>query len=323
MFRHVPALKGLSLFLVVILLLNGCGSGASNQESKSGLQGTITVSGAFALYPLMVQWAEEFQKINPGVRVDVSAGGAGKGMADTLAGAADIGMVSRPVKPEEEAKGAYWVAVAKDAVFAVVSTQNPVLPELSKRGLTKQILTDIYITGKITAWGQVTGQDDQKDALHIYTRSDAAGAADMWAAYVGGTQEKLLGIGVFGDPGIVEAVAKDALGLGYGNLNYVFDAKNGKPVANTVLVPLDVNGNGVADSDERLDTKQQAIDLVANGRYPAPPARLLNLVTKGKPSGATREFLNWILNDGQKYSSEAGYVSLTQEQLTAQREKLR
>ena len=60
----------------------------------TGAQETISVSGAFALFPLMSLWAEEYQKINPNVQFDVQAGGAGKGMTDMLSGAADIAMLS-------------------------------------------------------------------------------------------------------------------------------------------------------------------------------------------------------------------------------------
>src|SRR5512143_3247810 len=95
-----------------------------------GLKGTITASGAFALYPLMVKWGEEYQKLHPGVQFDISAGGAGKGMTDALGGQVDIGMVSRSIKPEEVQKGAYWVAVTKDAVFPPINAKNPVLKDL-------------------------------------------------------------------------------------------------------------------------------------------------------------------------------------------------
>ena len=115
------------------LALSGCGSQAPSASSpgagqnSESLSGTIAVSGAFALYPMMTVWADEFTKLHPDVQFDVQGGGAGKGMTDTLAGAVDIGMISRKIKPEEEAQGAFWVAVAKDAVFPVISAQNPVL----------------------------------------------------------------------------------------------------------------------------------------------------------------------------------------------------
>ena len=95
---------------------------------------SIAVSGANALYPMMVIWAGEFQKINPGVRIDVSAGGAGKGMTDALAGLVDIGMVSRDVTSNETAQGAFYVAVSKDAVVVTINENNPVLQDIQTKG---------------------------------------------------------------------------------------------------------------------------------------------------------------------------------------------
>ena len=61
-------------------------------STSVGAKGTIKVSGAWALYPMMVKWAEEYQEIHPNVKIEVSAGGAGKGMTDALAGLVDIGL---------------------------------------------------------------------------------------------------------------------------------------------------------------------------------------------------------------------------------------
>ena len=286
-------------------------------------EGTITISGAFALYPLMVRWGEEYQKLHPGVQFDISAGGAGKGMTDALAGAVEIGMVSRAVSPEEEAKGAFWVEVVKDAVFPTISPQNPVYADLMAKGITQEIFVGIFITGEITTWGQVVGRPEVTDAIHVYTRSDACGAAEVWAKFLGGAQENLLGIGVSSDPGLLDVVIKDPLGIGYNNLNYAFDANTGLPVAGAAVVPVDANGNSTADPEELLDTKEKAIAAVATGLYPSPPARALNLVTLGKPSALVQAFIQWILTDGQQYISEVGYIPLTAEQLQASQDKLR
>ena len=73
----------------------GCRPKDVSARLGDGLNGTLTISGAWALYPMMIRWSEEFQRIHPEVRFDISAGGAGKGMADAIGGAVDIGMVSR------------------------------------------------------------------------------------------------------------------------------------------------------------------------------------------------------------------------------------
>ncbi len=312
---------------LIALLIAGCGKQSSNQttnQESGSLSGTVAISGAFALYPMMESWTSEFQKINPNVNFDLSAGGAGKGLADAIADAVDIGMVSRDITPEEEAKGAFWVGVTKDAVFPTINAQNPIFADLLKQGVKKEIFEGIFITGDIKTWGQVVGKPEITDEIHVYTRSDACGAAEVWAKYLGNKkQEDLLGIGVNADPGLLEAVQKDPLGIGYNNLNYAYDMASGKSVTGTSTIPIDINENGQADPDEILETKEEAVESVATGKYPSPPARILNLVTHGKPDGIVKTFIEWILTDGQQYVGEAGYVQLSQEQLNASLEKLK
>ena len=316
--------KILRYAIIIICIVSLCFSGCkAKNEQTLELKGTITISGAFALYPMMVRWGEEFQKLHPAVQFDISAGGAGKGMSDTLSGAVDIGMVSRSITPEEEEKGAYWFSVTKDAVFTVVNEKNPVWTDLYQKGFTRDILYKIYISGEITTWGQVVGKPDITDPIHVYTRSDAAGAPEVYAKYLGKAQEDLLGIGVFGDPGLLDAVIKDPLGIGYNNLNYAFDFQTQKAAAGAKIVPLDVNENGKVDPEEIYDTKQQAINAILTDKYPSPPARDLNLVTKGKPNGLIVELIRWILVDGQKYVDEVGYIPLSQQKLSAELKKLK
>jgi phosphate transport system substrate-binding protein len=160
------------------------------------------------------------------------------------------------------------------------------------------------------------------DPIHVFTRSDACGAAATWAAYLGKRQEDLRGVGVYGDPGVLEAVIKDPLGIGFNNLNYVFDFETGQPVAGARVMPIDLNGNGQADPNEAYQTKEQAINAVATGRYPSPPARDLNLVSRGKPTGLVKTFVQWALTEGQAFVAEVGYIPLTQEQLNTESSKL-
>jgi phosphate transport system substrate-binding protein len=312
--------------LVLALFVSACGAKATPTPvaTEAPLKGNIAVSGAWALYPMMTVWAEEYTKINPEVQFDVSAGGAGKGMADALGGAVDIGMVSRDVSTEEEGKGAFWVGVVKDAVFPMVSASNPVIADLTAKGLTQETLIKIYITGEIKTWGEAVGRPEVTDEIHVYTRSDSCGAAEVWAKYLDNKkQEDLKGIGVYGDPGLLDAVIKDPLGIGYNNLGYAFDSKTNKPVEGSFAVPIDVNTNGTADAEELLETKTEASQMVAEGKYPSPPARVLNLVTNGKPTGLVQAFILWTLTDGQKFVGDAGFVQLTNEQLEASLSKIR
>ncbi len=304
-------------FLLPALTSWGQGRGdRSAPKSMGELQGTIRVSGAWALYPMMVKWGEEFRRVYPKVRVDISAGGAGKGVADALAGLVDIGMVSRDISTEEIKQGAFYVPVVKDAVFPTMNAENPLPAKgLLDKGVKKQTLIDLWIKGKNLTWGEAAGIDS-KHPVHVYTRSDSCGAAETWAQYLGGKkQEDLNGVGVYGDPGLAEAVRKDLLGIGYNNLNYAYDFKTGFPIKGLCIVPIDLNGNGRVDPEEDLKDKNRAIRAVASGIYPSPPARDLYLLTKDRFKGLSKEFLRWILTDGQKYVEENGYIKLSKNQL--------
>ena len=279
------------------------------------LSGSIRVSGAFALYPMMTVWADEFTKLHPDVQFDVQGGGAGKGMTDTIAGAVDIGMISRSIKEEESSQGIFWVSVTKDAAFPLINEKNPVAADILAKGISQETFNKIFITGEYKTWGDVVGRPEVTDAINVYTRTDSSGAAEMWAKFSGGkAQDEIVGIGVNGEPALVNTVLTDPLGIGYANLNSTFDLSTGKVIAGIVVPPIDVNKNGVADEGENLNQKDAAVTAIADGLYPSPPARFENLATKGKPTGLTLEFIKWILTDGQQYLDSAGYVPLTAEQ---------
>jgi phosphate transport system substrate-binding protein len=319
--------KLFSALIISTMMLAACGTPAASPTdtaSADDLSGTISISGAFALYPMMTVWAEEFHKLHPNVEFDVQGGGAGKGMTDTIAGAVDIGMISRSIKPEEESQGIFWVSVTKDAVFPLISKDNPVAAELIAKGISQEIFNKIFITGEIKTWGEVVGKPEITDEIHVYTRSDACGAGEMWAKFSGGkVQDDIQGIGINGEPALVDTVIKDPLGIGYSNLNSVFDMTGGGLIEGTIVPPVDVNANGQADADEYYQTKDAAVSAVSSEKYPSPPARFENLATKGKPTGLVLAFIQWILTDGQQYLGQAGYVPLTPTQQTESLQKIK
>lgn len=310
-----------SVVVVLGLLIAACGAPPSPEvpapptepEGPAPLQGTITFSGAWALYPMVVKWGEEFGKLHPDVHLDVAAGGAGKGMADALAEVVDLGMVSRDVNPEEIDKGAWWVSVAKDAVVPTFNEKHPLAAQIRAAGVTREELTAIFVAPDEDAlrWGLVApGGEDLP--IHVFTRSDACGAAATFAQYLGGVQEDLKGIGVYGDPGLADAVLKDPLGVGFNNVNFAYDAGTLKPVTGLAVLPLDVNGDGVITPDEDFYAdRDQLAQAIGDGRYPSPPARALHLVSQGVPDDPlVRAFLAWVLSDGQQYLAESGYIPL-------------
>jgi phosphate transport system substrate-binding protein len=289
-----------SLLVISFLFVTNNALWAQEKE----LKGTITLSGAWAIYPTVIAWAEAFKKKHPQVKIDVSAGGAGKGATDAIAGLVDIGMVSREPDPAEIQKGILPIYILHDAVFPVISEKNPALAEILKKGVKKQTFIDIYINGIVTTWDALAGRTLHKQ-IHVYTRSDSCGAAAAWAKYTGNKkQEDLKGVGVYGDPGLLEAAKRDPQGIGYSNFSYVF-TREGSLVNGAKLAPIDSNENGIADPDEIYNSREEAIKAIRASRYPA--TRKNYFFVKGKPQGLVKEFIEFALSDqGAKIVDEVG-----------------
>jgi len=310
-------MKRLLLMLILVSLTFSCKKG--EKEYK-----TITVTGAFALYPLANVWAEEFTNQYPDVRFNISAGGAGKGMADVLAGVVDLGMFSREITSQEKELGVWWVSVTKDAVLVTINAENPLMGQIKEKGITREELKKVFITEEIKTWGGILGSSNT-DKIRLFTRSDACGAAGTFAQYLGAEgQEELNGIGVYGDPGLADAIKNDKYGIGFNNVIYIYDLKTRKKYPGLEVFPLDINEDGLINPEENVyDDIHSIVAAIGDGIYPSPPARELYFISKGKPeSEIVIKFLEWVLTDGQNFITEAGYIKLSETKIQGEYQKL-
>jgi phosphate transport system substrate-binding protein len=227
-------------------------------------------------------------------------------------------MFSRSITEVEKAKGVWWIAVAQDAVLPTINAKSPFVENIHKQGFTHQDFEDIFIHNKIRNWNKWADGIGKKDLMmNVYTRSDASGAAQMWAEYLGKNQEDLIGTGIYGDPGMADAVKNDVQGIGYNNVIYIYDINTRKKHPGMDVIPIDLNENGKIDPEENFYKTLNDINIaIQTGKYPSPPARNLYFVSKGKPTRkVVKEFLRWIVTNGQEYVQEAGYVKLSDEKL--------
>ena len=210
------------------------------------------------------------------------------------------------------------MAARSSPVVATTSARNPVLGAVLAAGLDKRGFAAIWIDETAATWGAVLGTAD-RTPLNAYTRSDACGAAETWAQFLGKKQEDLKGIGVYGDPGLAEAVRRDPLAVGFNNVNFAYDAKTLTPVAGLAVGPLDLDRSGALEPAERVyATRDDLTRAIAAGVYPAPPARDLYFVVKGAPSRPLlADFLEWVLVEGQRYVAEMGYIAVGPDRIAA------
>ena len=107
---------------------------------------TLAVSGSSTIHPLMTDIARRFERLNPGVSIEVRSGGTGKGLADLRKGAADVAMVSRQLVDSE--RNLFAFGLCRDGAAIVVHRSNPL------NGLNRHQLAEL-LTGKTTDWKQL------------------------------------------------------------------------------------------------------------------------------------------------------------------------
>ena len=144
--------------LALMIILAGCRSNADGTATNRGSSRIIENKGSDTLVNLALAWVEAYSVLYPDVRISVTGGGSGTGIAAMINGTVDIANASREMKPEEisaaEANGITPIefVVARDAIAVVVHPDNPI------DRLTLAQVSDIY-TGNITNWSEVGGED--------------------------------------------------------------------------------------------------------------------------------------------------------------------
>ncbi|WP_224370758.1 phosphate ABC transporter substrate-binding protein [Hyalangium versicolor] len=247
--------------------------------------GTVTVKGSDTMVILVQRWAEEFMKKNPDSKLQVTGGGSGTGISALINGTTDICMASRPMKDTEVAKlrtrfntTGTEIAVAKDGVTFYVHENNPL------NSLTQEQLKGIYL-GDITNWKQVGGPDAP---IVVYSRENSSGTYTFVKDnLLGGEDYTASAQTLPGTAAVVNAVAKEKNGIGYGGAAY---AKGVKELKIKV------------GSDELAPTAEN----IKSGKYPL--SRDLYFYLRSKPSGEAKSFIDFALStEGQQIVNKVGY----------------
>jgi phosphate transport system substrate-binding protein len=286
------------IFLGLVIILTGCQAqpGSSVDSQVAGVNVAIENKGSDTMVNLALAWAEEYQKLHPEVRLSVTGGGSGTGIAALINHTVDIANASRQIKPEEKAaaekNGVHPVEhiVARDAIAVIVNPNNPI------NQLTLQQISDIY-SGKINNWAEVGGENlvivrlsrETNSGTHVYFLEQVLrmGQSDNKTLFA---QDTLL---LPSSEGITAEVSDNPHTIGYDGLGYI------TPDVKVVAVAKDQSSPFIMPSAESVN----------NSSYPI--ARDLYMYTIGEPTGAIRAYLEWILTpEAQAITKSLGFVPI-------------
>jgi phosphate transport system substrate-binding protein len=293
--RGTAALRSIAVLLTAAIALPTVTSCAYRPEGAN----TIKITGSDTMVQLAQAWAEAFMKKHPDISVQVKGGGSGIGIAALSSGKIDVATCSRAMKTDEietakknTGKDPKQIKVGLDALAIYVNKHNPIesisIPELA----------EIYgEQGTFTKWEQL-GVDNTacKDGQIIpITRQNSSGTYVYFKeAVLGEKGEYKQGLGAqSGSSDVVNLITNTPCAIGYSGMGYR------TPEVKVLKVSKKKGEPGIEPS----------IETATDGTYPI--SRPLFLYTLGEPSGATHEFVQWVLSDeGQQIVEKKGYVPL-------------
>ncbi len=285
------------LLFTITFLSPACGWTAS-LESRPSSTRTIENKGSDTIVNLALAWAEAYQEIRPEVRLSVTGGGSGTGIAALINGTVDIANASRQIKSEEQAEAeANGVTptefiIARDAIAVIINHENPV------DNLTLQLISDIY-SGKINNWSEVGGENrpivrlsrETNSGTHVYFLENILRLGDAQSETLFSVDTLLLP----SSEGITAEIRQNPNAIGYDGLGYVTDE------VKVVAVGISIDGPFVYPSPETVNSNL----------YPI--ARDLYMYTAGEPSNEIKEYLDWILSpQAQEIVNKLGFVPVNQ-----------
>jgi phosphate transport system substrate-binding protein len=287
--------------ILLIVFLAGCSSEPEIQEGStdnpaSEPEAYIQNTGSDTIVNLALAWAEQYQTLHPEVRVSVSGGGTGTGIAALINQTVDIANASRQIKEEEIEQAnennvdPQEFIIAGDAIAVIVNPSNPVSE------LTLQQISDIY-SGKINNWREIGGEDrpivrvsrETNSGTHVYFLENVLRLGQKENKTLFATNTLLLP----SSQGIVSEISDNPNAIGYDGLGYV------TPDLKVIAVAKSAGEPYILPS----------VQTVNDGTYPI--ARDLFMYTAGEPTGAVKNYLDWIQSsEAQTIVSDLGFVPI-------------
>lgn len=255
-----------------LLLILWVGAWAGCQKPKADL----TVVGSTSVEPFAEVLAEEYMKLHPGTRIYIQGGGSSAGIQAVRTSAAQIGMSSRNLMPDE--KSLIAIPIAYDAIAVIVHPSNP-LADLSVEQVRK------IFSGQITNWRDLGGPPQP---ITLVTREEGSGTREAFQHLIMGPTEISLRALVQDSNGAIrQVVADDRHAIGYISLGLVDQRVKALRI------------DGVEPSIENI--KGQSYKMI----------RPFLFVFKAEPQGLAKSFLDYSVSEaGQKILVQEGLISI-------------
>lgn len=299
-FLQIKVVVALVLTLLLAGLFTGCGRGnqvqpPAEEPTNKMPSGSYRIKGSDSEVNLVQSLVEAFFEVNSNVEFSLTGGGSGVGISALIRGETDVANSSRPMSDSEiqsaQANGVEPIPIvfAMDGLAVIIHADNQV------ENLTVEQVGKIF-AGEITNWNEVGGANMP---ISLYGRQSNSGTYVFFREHVVKADFSPAKKNMNGNSQIVEGVRVDVSGIGYVAMGFIQGVTDIKAVALAVTEA----GPFVSPVD---------LDKVKAGEYVL--TRPLYQYYNGKPTGALRQFLDFVLSaEGQLIVEQAGFLPTTVE----------
>jgi len=300
--------------------------------------GQTTLNGAGATFPnpMYQKWFSEYHKAHPDIQFNYQSIGSGGGIRQVLAQTVDFGASDGPMTDEQ-------LAQAKTKILHIPTVLGAVVPAYNVPGVTGELkftpeaLAGIFL-GKITTWNDPAiakanpGVNLPNQTILVIHRSDGSGTTYIFTDYLSkvspdwqsgpgkGTSVKWpVGLGGKGNEGVAGMIRQMQGGIGYIELIYAVQNKiDYGSVRNAagvfVKASLDsVTAAAASAKSMPADFRVSITNAPGKDAYPISSFTWLLIPEKSKEAAKGKilaDFLTWMVDDGQKMTSELAYAPL-------------
>lgn len=275
-------------FIAALILVSGSIL-AQNSEN------TLYIKGANFTHPILNAWIAEYNKTNPSVIIKVAD-------RNTDSEVIDISVITNENQIKNPAQQS--LQVARYAILPVANKQNPLFAEINNKGLDKNKIKQLFFEKDIDDEGKYPF----KNQVTIYSGSLEASNSEVISIFFGKTEDQLKGKKIAGDDiFLINALKKDESGVAFNYLSYIYDTKTRELKENIAILPIDLKKDQWQAVNSGIDA---TLALLESDKTNLIPIEALSLSFDSKLPKEAQNFIEWVVNDGQKLNHDYGFLNI-------------
>jgi ABC-type phosphate transport system substrate-binding protein len=301
-------MKIIKLFLAIALISSITVNSVKAEKGNGENVSVIYIESAKYTLPLLEKWIAEYSKTNPGTLIK---------WADKNSENIDLRIVADIDDDNPGEDGKIITYIGRSALLPITTRENPLYEQIARKKFGRKELKRLFFA-EDPFEEENQSKDKLKEQLTVYSGAGKTSGTTFFASYFGQTVSDFRGKKVQGDDiYLVQSISKDPTGITFNNLSYIYDLNDRQLKDEITLLPLALKKDQFeVIKSENLD---KTISLLENEKVELVPVFSIGFVYDERPE--VKQFLQWVITEGQQFNHEFGFLQVDEKTLTAQKKQ--